>query len=154
MLALPPLILLAIAAALGAGIWMAALNVKYRDFRYVVPFIVQLGLYISPVGFPSSVVPEQWRLLYSLNPMVGRDRRVPVGDPGPAAEIYWPGFLLSIILTVVILVSRRDLLPTHRADLRRCHLASGHPGRRARQALHDPASERRAATPPCATCCQ
>ena len=51
--------------------WITALNVKYRDFRYVIPFIVQFGLYVSPVGFSSSVVPEQWRLLYSLNPMVG-----------------------------------------------------------------------------------
>jgi lipopolysaccharide transport system permease protein len=50
---------------------MSALSVKYRDFRYVVPFVVQFGLYISPVGFSSSVVPERWRLLYSLNPLVG-----------------------------------------------------------------------------------
>ena len=104
MLALPPLILLAIAAALGAGIWMAALNVKYRDFRYIVPFIVQLGLYVSPVGFPSSVVPEQWRLVYSLNPMVGVIDGFRWAILGPPAEIYWPGFMLSIILTVVILV--------------------------------------------------
>ena len=104
MLALPPLTVLAIAAALGAGIWMAALNVKYRDFRYIVPFIVQLGLYISPVGFPSSVVPEQWRLLYSLNPMVGVIDGFRWAIIGPEAEIYWPGFLLSILLTVIILV--------------------------------------------------
>ena len=58
-------------SAMGAGLWIAALNVKYRDFRYVIPFVVQLGLYISPVGFSSSIVPEQWRLLYSINPMVG-----------------------------------------------------------------------------------
>jgi len=50
------------------GVWLCALNVKYRDFRYVVPFIVQFGLYVSPVGFSSSVVPPKWRLLYSLNP--------------------------------------------------------------------------------------
>ena len=59
------------AAAMGAGLWLAALNVQYRDFRYVVPFLIQFGLYISPVGFSSSIVPEQWRLVYSLNPMVG-----------------------------------------------------------------------------------
>ena len=104
MLALPPLILLAIAAALGAGIWMAALNVKYRDFRYVVPFIVQLGLYVSPVGFPSTVVPEQWRLVYSLNPMVGVIDGFRWAILGPPAEIYWPGFMLSIILTAVTFV--------------------------------------------------
>src|SRR2546423_7382103 len=70
-LMLPLLTLLALLTSAGAGIWLAALNVKYRDFRYVVPFIVQFGLYISPVGFSSSIVPEKWRLCYSLNPMVG-----------------------------------------------------------------------------------
>ena len=70
-LTLPVFVLIALAAAMGAGLWIAALNVKYRDFRYVVPFIVQFGLYVSPVGFSSSIVPEQWRLLYSLNPLVG-----------------------------------------------------------------------------------
>ena len=63
--------LLALLASLGPGLWITALNVKYRDFRYVIPFVVQFGLYVSPVGFSSSVIPEQWRLLYSLNPMVG-----------------------------------------------------------------------------------
>ena len=63
--------ILAFAASFGAGLWLCSLNVEYRDFRYIVPFIVQFGLYISPVGFSSSVVPEKWRLLYSLNPMVG-----------------------------------------------------------------------------------
>src|SRR5262249_31073017 len=53
------------------ALWITALNVKYRDFRYVIPFIVQFGLYVSPVGFTSIVVPEEWRLLYSVNPMVG-----------------------------------------------------------------------------------
>ena len=71
LLTLPFFILLAFAAALGSGLFLAALNVEYRDFRYIVPFIVQFGMYISPVGFSSSVVPEKWRLLYSLNPMVG-----------------------------------------------------------------------------------
>jgi lipopolysaccharide transport system permease protein len=68
---LPLFTLIALAASLGVGLWMASLNVQYRDFRYIVPFLVQFGLYISPVGFSSSIVPEQWRLLYSLNPMVG-----------------------------------------------------------------------------------
>jgi lipopolysaccharide transport system permease protein len=58
-------------AALGAGLWLATFNIKYRDFRYIVPFVVQVGLYISPVGFSSNIVPERWRLLYALNPMVG-----------------------------------------------------------------------------------
>jgi lipopolysaccharide transport system permease protein len=68
---LPIFTLLAFFASVGPSLWISALNVKYRDFRYVIPFIVQIGLYVSPVGFSSSVVPEQWRLLYSLNPMVG-----------------------------------------------------------------------------------
>jgi len=68
---LPVFTLLALFASAGPALWITSLNVRYRDFRYVIPFIVQLGLYVSPVGFSSSVVPEQWRLLYSLNPMVG-----------------------------------------------------------------------------------
>lgn len=103
LLALAPLTLLAIASALGAGIWMAALNVKYRDFRYIVPFIVQLGLYISPVGFPSSVVPDEWRLVYSLNPMVGVIDGFRWAIVGASADIFWPGFALSVLLTVGIL---------------------------------------------------
>jgi lipopolysaccharide transport system permease protein len=62
---------MAVLASLGPGLWITALNVRYRDFRYVIPFMVQLGLYVSPVGFSSSVIPEKWRLLYALNPMVG-----------------------------------------------------------------------------------
>ena len=68
---LPAFVVLVFLASVGPALWIAALNVKYRDFRFVIPFLVQLGLYLSPVGFSSSVVPEQWRLLYSFNPMVG-----------------------------------------------------------------------------------
>ena len=68
---LPLFLLLAVLLALGATYFISSLNVKYRDFQYVVPFVVQLGLYISPIGFSSSVVPEQWRLLYACNPVVG-----------------------------------------------------------------------------------
>lgn len=67
----PFFMLFAFLATVGPGLWLAALNVQYRDFRYLVPFVVQFGLYVSPVGFSSGVVPEKWRLLYSLNPMVG-----------------------------------------------------------------------------------
>lgn len=70
-LALPLFALLAFLAAAGPGIWFSAINLKYRDFRFIVPFVVQLGLYISPVGFSSAIVPEEWRFVYSLNPMVG-----------------------------------------------------------------------------------
>lgn len=67
---LPIYIGLSFLTAFGLGLYLTALNVKYRDFRYIIPFIVQFGLYISPVGFSSSVIPEQWKTLYYLNPMV------------------------------------------------------------------------------------
>lgn len=70
-LLLPVFVLVAFFASLGPGLWLTSLNVKYRDFRFVIPFIVQFGLYVSPVGFSSTVVPEEWRFIYSLNPMVG-----------------------------------------------------------------------------------
>ena len=70
-LLLPFFVVLAFLASIGPSLWLTALNVRYRDFRYIIPFVVQLGLYVSPVGFSSSVVPQQWRLLYSLNPLVG-----------------------------------------------------------------------------------
>lgn len=104
-LTLPLFIILAFAAALGAGLWMAALNVKYRDFRYVVPFVVQLGLYISPVGFSSKVIPEEWRLLYSLNPMVGVIDGFRWALLGGEAKLYWPGFLLSVGLVGLLCIT-------------------------------------------------
>lgn len=101
-LTLPIFTLIAFGAAMGAGLWLAALNVKYRDFRYIVPFIVQFGLYISPVGFRSSIVPEKWRMLYSLNPMVGVIDGFRWAILGGKEAIFWPGFLLSTGLVVVI----------------------------------------------------
>jgi lipopolysaccharide transport system permease protein len=103
--ALPLFTLLAFAAALGPGLWLCALNVKYRDFRYIVPFIVQFGLYISPVGFSSSIVPEKWRLLYSLNPMVGVIDGFRWALLRGSAGLYWPGFTLSVVLTALLLWS-------------------------------------------------
>lgn len=102
---LPFFILVAFVAAMGAGLWIAALNVKYRDFRYVIPFIVQLGLYISPVGFSSTIVPEQWRLLYSINPMVGVIDGFRWAILGGTTPFYWPGFLISLTLVFAILVT-------------------------------------------------
>ena len=104
-LLLPIFVAVAFAAAIGAGLWLAALNVKYRDFRYVVPFIVQLGLYISPVGFSSSVVPSQWRLLYSLNPMVGVIDGFRWALLDDNSLLYWPGFLVSLALVAILLFS-------------------------------------------------
>jgi lipopolysaccharide transport system permease protein len=105
MLTLPLFIFVAFAAAMGAGLWIAALNVKYRDFRIIVPFVVQFGLYVSPVGFSSNIVPEQWRLLYSLNPMVGVIDGFRWAILGGNTQLYWPGFLLSLSLVLVILIT-------------------------------------------------
>lgn len=101
---LPGLLLLAMLTALGIGYWIAALNVKYRDFQYVIPFLLQLGLYVSPVGFSSDVVPQQWRLLYSLNPMVGVIDGFRWALLGKTAQIYWPGFALSVGLAIGLFV--------------------------------------------------
>lgn len=99
---LPLFIALAFGAAIGAGLWLCALNVAYRDFRYIVPFIVHLGLYVSPVGFSSAVVPEQWRFLYSLNPMVGVIDGFRWALLRGDAQFYWPGILASIGLTTIL----------------------------------------------------
>lgn len=104
-LTLPFLILIAFAAAMGAGLWLAALNVQYRDFRYIVPFLVQFGLYISPVGFSSSIVPAQWRLLYSLNPMVSVIDGFRWAVLGGRSQLYLPGFVLSTTLVLLVFVS-------------------------------------------------
>ena len=104
-LTLPLFISIAFAASIGVGLWLAALNVEYRDFRYIVPFIVQFGLYISPVGFSSNIVPEQWRLLYSLNPMVGVIDGFRWAILGGESKLYMSGFMLSMGLVVFLLIS-------------------------------------------------
>jgi len=98
-LLLPLFVLLAFCASVGPALWITALNVKYRDFRYVIPFLVQLGLYVSPVGFSSSVVPEQWRLLYSLNPMVGVIDGFRWCILGGQSELYPAGLAISVGVT-------------------------------------------------------
>jgi len=104
-LTLPFFILLAIAASVGIGLWIAALMVKYRDFRFIVPFIVQFGLYLSPVGFQSGVVPERFRLLYSLNPMVGIIDGFRWSLLGGQNRIYLPSLGISVLEIAVILIS-------------------------------------------------
>lgn len=94
-LTLPFFVIMAFLASLGPGLWITALNVKYRDFRYVIPFLVQFGLYVSPVGFSSSVVPEEWRLLYSLNPVAGVIDGFRWAILGGESSLYLPGFILS-----------------------------------------------------------
>jgi lipopolysaccharide transport system permease protein len=104
-LTLPFFIAIAFAASMGAGLWLASLNVKYRDFRYIVPFIVQFGLYISPVGFSSNIVSEKWRLLYSLNPMVGVIDGFRWAILGNSYTIYLPGFLLSLFIVAFFVIT-------------------------------------------------
>ncbi len=95
---LPLFVVVAFFAAVGPGLFITALNVKYRDFRYVIPFVVQFGLYVSPVGFSSSIIPEKWRLIYSLNPMVGVIDGFRWAILGGESRIYWPGFSLSLLV--------------------------------------------------------
>ncbi|MEW6378198.1 MAG: ABC transporter permease [bacterium] len=97
--------LLALGTSIGCGLWLCALNVEYRDVRYVVPFLVQAGLYISPVGFSSSVVPEKWRLLYSMNPMVGAIDGFRWCLLGQKVSLYLPGLVLSSLVTLLLMVS-------------------------------------------------
>jgi lipopolysaccharide transport system permease protein len=100
---LPAFILLAVLASLGPALFITALNVKYRDFRYIIPFIVQFGLYVSPVGFSSAVVPDTWRLLYSLNPVVGVIDGFRWCLLGGESRLYLPGFLASLVVVVLFL---------------------------------------------------
>lgn len=102
-LALPFLVIMCFLVSLGCGLWAATLNMKYRDFRYIIPFALQIGLYISPVGFSSSVIPENWRLLYSLNPMVGVIDGFRWALLGGDTLIYIPGFILSWCVIFVFL---------------------------------------------------
>ena len=94
-LTLPFFVLMVFLASLGPGLLITALNVKYRDFRYIIPFVINFGLYLSPVGFSSSVIPDNWRLLYSMNPLVGVIDGFRWAILGGQSNIYIPGFLLS-----------------------------------------------------------
>jgi lipopolysaccharide transport system permease protein len=102
---LPVFALLAFVAAFAVGIWVAALMIRYRDFRFIVVFAVQFGLYISPVGFISQVVPNRWRLLYSLNPMVGVIDGFRWSVLGGRNVIYWPGLVLSVFSILLMLLT-------------------------------------------------
>jgi lipopolysaccharide transport system permease protein len=102
-LLLPLFVAIAILASIGPSLWASAIIVKYRDFRFVVPFLLQFGLYVSPVGFSSTVVSERWRLLYSINPLVGIIDGFRWCIAGGGSPIYLPGFLLSLAITAVLL---------------------------------------------------
>lgn len=103
MIFLPAFVVLVFVATMGPSLWITALNVKYRDFRYVIPFIVQFGLYVSPVGFSSAVVPDQWRLLYSLNPMVGVIDGFRWCILGSESQLCMPGLGISLIVATFFL---------------------------------------------------
>lgn len=104
LLTLPLFTVLALIASTGAGLWLAALNVEYRDFRYVVPFLVQFGLYVSPVGFSSAIIPERWRLIYSLNPMVGVIDGFRWAINGGRSPIFTPGLIASVGVMSLLLI--------------------------------------------------
>lgn len=102
---LPFLVALAFFAAFGIGVWVSALMVRYRDFRFILPFVVQFGLYISPVGFQSGVVPDQYRLLYSINPMVGVIDGFRWAVLGGEHTVYMPGIVMSVVLVFLMIYS-------------------------------------------------
>ena len=91
--------------AFGVGLWLCAFNVKYRDFRYIIPFIVQFGLYLSPVGFSSSVIPVKWRFLFSLNPMVGVIDGFRWSLLRGQPLVWWPDLANSIGMTTLLCIS-------------------------------------------------
>ncbi|MBI5814226.1 MAG: ABC transporter permease [Nitrospinae bacterium] len=103
--ALPLFAVLGFTLSAGVGIWFSSLSVKYRDFRYVIPFMLQIGLYITPVGFSSGVIPEKWRMLYSLNPMVGVIDGFRWALLGGTGEIYWPALFVSMAFAATLAVS-------------------------------------------------
>jgi lipopolysaccharide transport system permease protein len=102
---LPLFLVLTLVFSGGVGLWLGALNVRYRDVTQVVPFLIQLGLYISPIGYSTDVVPERWRLWFSLNPVVGivDGFRWCLLDSG--VEPYWPGILMSVLISVILLAT-------------------------------------------------
>ena len=101
---MPLFLFLALIVSLGAGFLFSALNVKYRDFKYIVPFIIQFGIYASPVGFSSEIVPARWRMLYSINPMVGVIDGFRWCIIGKGVNFYMSGFIISVVLSVVLLI--------------------------------------------------
>jgi lipopolysaccharide transport system permease protein len=103
LLLLPAFVLLAVLASLGPALLITALNVKYRDFRYIIPFIVQFGLYLAPVGYSSAAVPAEWRFWYSLNPVVGVIDGFRWCILGGNSPLYLPGFAVSLVVVALFL---------------------------------------------------
>jgi lipopolysaccharide transport system permease protein len=105
MLAAPLFILMALTASLGAGLWIAALTVKYRDFRFIAPFIVQIGFFVSPVWYTSDKFQGVERMVYSLNPIVGAIDGLRWAVFRGAVPLYWPGLVISIYTSLVLLIT-------------------------------------------------
>jgi lipopolysaccharide transport system permease protein len=104
-IALIPFLILACACAIGIGLWLSALTVEYRDIRHIVPFIVQFGLYLSPVGFSSSVVPSKWKMLYACNPVVGVIDGFRWSMLRGEVDLSWQGLTLSIVISMALCIS-------------------------------------------------
>lgn len=102
---LPLFSLFAAIIAFGLGLWAAALNVRYRDFRHLIPFLLQLGIYVSPVGYATTLIPEKWRFLYSLNPLVGVIDGFRWSLLGQESHIYWPSMLISLVGSILVLIT-------------------------------------------------
>jgi lipopolysaccharide transport system permease protein len=101
LLTLPPFLLLAFITALGCGLWLSALNVRFRDIAYVTPFLIQVWLFLTPVAYPSSIIPERWRALYGLNPMAGVVEGFRWALLGTAAA---PGATILVSTAVVVVL--------------------------------------------------
>jgi lipopolysaccharide transport system permease protein len=97
--------LLVVLVAFGLGLWTAALNVRFRDFRHLIPFLLQLGVYASPVGYSSAVLPAKWKFLYSLNPMVGVIDGFRWSILGGSFTLYWPGLFFSSVTSVLLVIT-------------------------------------------------
>jgi lipopolysaccharide transport system permease protein len=97
---LPLFLGIALMTSLGIGAWITALNVKYRDFRYIIPFLLQLGLYVSPVGFSSSIIPDQWRLIYAINPLVAAIDGFRWSLLGGRTPLYLPGLAMGVAVSI------------------------------------------------------
>lgn len=101
---LPIFIALAVLTAFAAGLWLSALNVQYRDIQHIIPFLIQVWLFATPIAYPSSIVPEQWRFLYGLNPMVGVIEGFRWALLGQTSALDISAFI-SVVITVILLVS-------------------------------------------------
>lgn len=112
LLTLPLFLTIALGAAIGLGLSFSALNIRYRDFQFIVPFLLQMGIYASPIGFSISVIPEKWHLFYALNPMVGVIEGFRWAVLGGTFELRWDvvavsGFVAVVLLCVGVISFRR-----------------------------------------------